>query len=122
VTTSQVATSQMYIFPSGNFPKVRLGLLRRRRLQRGRTLQLGWARGPNAAARTDLGSCRPQKLNIWEITIWKNTLGQLPLGKFFSSKVPNIQILPIRPAVRRLTPATVPARRPVSRAIPNTLS
>ena len=33
VTISQVATSQMYNFPSDNFPQVRLGPLRRRRLQ-----------------------------------------------------------------------------------------
>ena len=41
VKNSQVATFQMFNFSSGNFPKVRLGPLRPRRLQ--------W--GPSAAAR-----------------------------------------------------------------------
>ena len=35
VSISQVTTSQMWNFPSGNFPKVRLGPLRRRRPQWG---------------------------------------------------------------------------------------
>ena len=47
-----VATSQMCNFLNGNFPKVRLGLLRRRRLHRGRALRLGWDSGPSDAART----------------------------------------------------------------------
>ena len=47
VTISQVATSQMC-----NFPKFRLGLLRRRRLQSGRALRLGWAIGTSGAAIT----------------------------------------------------------------------
>jgi len=45
VTKSQVATSQMCNFPTGNFPKVSLGLLWRRRLKWGRALRPGWARG-----------------------------------------------------------------------------
>ena len=32
-------------FPRGNFPKVRIGPLRHHRLQWGRALKLGWARG-----------------------------------------------------------------------------
>ena len=54
------------IFPKRQLPKVRLGLLRRCRLQWSQSLRLGWARGlsaaaeqatgPNAAARADLGS------------------------------------------------------------------
>jgi len=36
-TTSQVTIFQICNFPSGNFLKVRLGLLRRRRLQWGRS-------------------------------------------------------------------------------------
>ena len=47
-TISQVATAQMCNFPSGNFPKVRIGLLRRCRLQ--------W--GPSAAAMMGLGTER----------------------------------------------------------------
>ena len=35
MTISQVATTQVFNFPSGNFPKDRLGPLRRRRLQWG---------------------------------------------------------------------------------------
>ena len=68
-------------FPSGNFPKVRLGLLRRRRLH--------W--GPSAAARMGqrgraLRLEQTWKVFAWEIAhlgsvdIWENTLG-LPLGK-----------------------------------------
>jgi len=43
VTISQKTTSQMYNFPNGNFPKVRLGPLRCLRLQL----------RPSAAARTE---------------------------------------------------------------------
>ena len=50
-------------FPSGNFPKVRLGPLRRRN------------EGPSIAARTDLGSC----------TVGKLPLGENPLGKYLTS-------------------------------------
>jgi len=56
-----VATSQMCKFPSGNFPKIRLGFLLRRRLQL----------GPRAVARTELGSCR----------VGNCTVRKLPLGK-----------------------------------------
>ena len=61
-------TSQMCNFPSGNFPKVRLGPLRSRRLQLGPS---DAARGPSTTARTDLG-----------VAIWDNTLGKLPLSEF----------------------------------------
>ena len=61
VTISKVATSQMYSFPSDNFPKARLGLLR---LQRDWALRVWLARGPSAAASTDLGS-----LHIWKVVI-----------------------------------------------------
>ena len=60
VNISQAATSLKCNFPSGNFPKVRLGPLRRRRLE--------W--GPSAAARTDFGSCR----------LVNCTFGKIPLG------------------------------------------
>jgi len=48
VMIPQMATSQTCNFQNGNFPKVRLGPPRRRRLQ--------W--GPRAAARMDLGADR----------------------------------------------------------------
>ena len=55
-------------FPRGNFLKVRLALLRRRRLQ----LE------PSAAARTGYG--RALRLGqTWEFVSWENTLGKLPL-------------------------------------------
>jgi len=59
-------------FPGGNFLKVRLGPLRRRRLQwdgeLSTTARTGW--GPSAAARTELGSCR-----LGNCTFWKLALG-----------------------------------------------
>ena len=67
VTISQVATTQMCNFQSGNFPKVRLGPLRRRRLQ--------WRVGPSAAATINLESCR----------LGNCTFGKLPLGKISNS-------------------------------------
>ena len=45
-------------FSSGNFPKVRLGHRRHRRLEWGAYRRLEQASVPGAAARTDLGSCR----------------------------------------------------------------
>ena len=83
VSISQVANSQMCYLPSNNFPKVRLGPLRHSGLQwGGRALRLGRPRGPsiaaitgyggpNAAARTELGSCR----------LGNSTFGKFPLGK-----------------------------------------
>ena len=59
-------------FPSGNFSKVRLGLLRHRRLQWGPSAALGWARD---------GSRALQLGETWEVATWENTLGKLPLGK-----------------------------------------
>jgi len=68
-------------FPSGKFPKVRLGPLRRCRLQWGpsattrmglRAERCGWDR---------LGKLPLGKFHIWEVSTWKNTLGKLPLGK-----------------------------------------
>ena len=77
-------------FPSCNFPKDRLGTLRRCRLQWGQELRLGWARGPrtmtstgwglSAVARTELGICC---LGNW-------TFGKLPFGKNPLKKLPNI--------------------------------
>ena len=59
---SQVTISQLSNFPSSNFPKVRLDLLRRHRLQ--------W--GQSAAARTDLGNRK----------VGKFTLGDTPSGRW----------------------------------------
>ena len=75
VTISKVATSQIYIFSSDNFPKVRLGLLRRHRLPRDWALRIGLARGPSAAASTDLGSFR-----LGNCTFGKLSPRKLPLG------------------------------------------
>ena len=88
---SQVATSQMCNFPSGNFPKVRLGPLRRRRLQWGPSVaacmgQGAERRGQNrveadccCAARTDLGSCRLGNCRFGKLPLGKN-----PLGKYLT--------------------------------------
>ena len=84
---SKVTISQLLNFPSGNFPKVRSGLLRHRRLQL----------GPNAAARgaercdsDRLGKLPLGRLHGWEVFTWENTLGNLPLevkrlGKYLPS-------------------------------------
>ena len=80
-----------YNFSSGNFPKVRLGLLRRRRLQGrakrcgwdwqgGRALQLEQARGCTLQL-DKFGTLLLQKWQIWEVTIWEIILGKLLLGK-----------------------------------------
>jgi len=37
--------------------------------------------GPSAAVRTDLGSYRLGKLDIWEVATQEDTLGKLPIGK-----------------------------------------
>ena len=84
------AISQMCNFPRGNFPKVRLGPLRRRRLQweaerRGYNRLLGWALW--------LGQ-------TWEVAAWEIArLGSFYLGKYpwevatwekYFGKVPNV--------------------------------
>ena len=63
VSISQVATSQMCNFPRGKFQKVRLGPLRRRRLQwGGRALRLG---------------------QTWEVAVWEIAhLRSFHLGKY----------------------------------------
>ena len=75
-----VATSQMFNFSSGNFPKVRLGLLRHRRLQSDRLLLLELARWLSAAARTDLVSFR-----LINSTFGKLALKKRPLLKYLTS-------------------------------------
>jgi len=94
VTIYQVSISQMYIFPSGNFLKIRLGLLRRRKLLRvercsydrlgGRVLRLdGGARRLGqtlefAALEIGyLGSCHLGKYP-WEAAAWEKFFGKVP--------------------------------------------
>ena len=79
-TISQVATSQLYNLPSGIFPKVRLGRLRRRRLHWGRALLLGQTWEVAALKIANLGSCRLRKY-LWGVAAWENTFGELPLEK-----------------------------------------
>ena len=88
----------MFNFPSGYFPKVRLGPLKRRKLQRGWMLRLELARGssataigPSATARTDLGSCYKGKYP-WEVATWENTPGKLLLGKMRLRKYQTSQL------------------------------
>ena len=90
VTISQVATCQMCNFPSNiSFPKVRLGPLRSHRLQWGnRPLRIRMDKGPerrgqnrsrpSTATRTDSGSCRLEKLHIWEVATWEKSFGKIP--------------------------------------------
>jgi len=90
---SQVATFQMFNFPSGNFPKVRLGPLRRRRLQWGPIAAARMREGPKTMART--GWDRALRLGqtcqvaAWEISFMGRChLGKYPWEKSFG-KVPN---------------------------------
>ena len=71
VTVSPVVTFQLCNFQSGNFPKVRLGPLRRRRMQWGAE-RCGWDR---------LGKLSLRKFLIWEVATLENNLGKLPLEK-----------------------------------------
>ena len=70
VKISLVATFQRCNFPSGNFPKVSIGPVRRLRLQ--------W--GPNATTRID----------IYEVATWENTPWEVATREKFFGKVPNI--------------------------------
>ena len=87
MATSQVTTPQLFNFPSGNFPKVRLGLSRRRRLHLGgRAQRLGYAWGRVLRLR-----------QTWEVVAWEIAqLGSFHLGKYPFKKafgnVPNINI------------------------------
>ena len=86
-------------FPSGNFPKVRLGLLRRRRLHQGPSAAARMGiEGQSAAACTDLesfclGNCTLRKCchlgkYPWEVAAWKNTFGKVPNILETTSTVP----------------------------------
>ena len=78
----QVATSQVCNFPSGNFPKVRLGPLRRCRLQWGRALRLGWAGG------RVLRLGQTWEVAAWEIAhLWKLPFGKISLGSCHLGKI-----------------------------------
>ena len=84
-------------FPSDNFPKVKLGPLRRRRLQWGpsATARLGQGPGQNRVWAERCSQDRLEmlpfgKLPFWEVAIWENTLGKLslwenPCGKYLTS-------------------------------------
>ena len=75
VNIFQVATSEMCNF-STSYKGQRLGLLKRRMLQK----------GPSAAPWTDFVR------NCWEIAICVNTLGNLPLGEMPLEKYPTKNI------------------------------
>ena len=92
---SQVATSQMCNFPNRNFPKVRLCLLRRRKAAMGAEQcdYYGLGRpsaaartgcGPNAASRTDWGSCRLGNFTFGKFLLGKIALGSYRLGKYLT--------------------------------------
>ena len=49
-------------------------------------LQLEQARGPSAAARTNLGSCRLENCTFGKLLIGKLPLGKRPLGKNLTFK------------------------------------
>ena len=73
-------------FPSCDFPKVRLGLLRRRKRLWDRTLWLELTRNYTLILR-----------QTWEVAAWlvKCTVGKLPLGKRPSGKYLPLYMLPI---------------------------
>ena len=74
VTITQVATSQICNFPSGNLLKPHNSF---------RALQLGWDRGPSAEARTGYGDkhCDSERL------------GKLPFGKMHLGKYLTLSLL-----------------------------
>ena len=72
-------------FPSGNFPKVQFPKQKIFKgaagYKKGRALQIGWAMGPRAVARTDLGS-----FHLGNCKVRKLELGEMPLGKYLKSR------------------------------------
>ena len=94
VTASQLATSQLCNFPSGNFLKVRLGPLRRCRLQKGPSAVARIGQGAERSGQNRLGAeCCGQnilgklplgKLHIWEVAALENAFGKLPKIKIKS--------------------------------------
>ena len=102
VTIFHVAASQMCNFPSGNFPKVRLGPLRRSRLQCEPSTadRFGWGTKRcsqnrlrlRTAARIHLGSYRMGNCTFGKLPHGENTLEKLPLGTFVWKKdIPHSQ-------------------------------
>ena len=88
VTISQLATSQICNFPGGNFPMVRLDLLRcRTGCKGGQALWLEQARGPSSAARTDLGRWRLGNCTAGKLLVGKISLGSRRLGKAFGKNL-----------------------------------
>ena len=81
VTISQVAASQMCNFPSGNFPKVRLGPLRRSRLQCEPSTadRMGWGTKRCSQNRLRLRTTARIHLGSYRMGNW--TFGKLPHGK-----------------------------------------
>ena len=83
----------MYSYPCSNFPKDRLGSLKRCRLQQGpsavaRMGQVAERRGYNMPGeggkhcfQDRLGKLPLGLLHIWEVATWEDTLGKLPFGK-----------------------------------------
>ena len=63
--------------PSGNFPKVRLGPLRRRRLQWGQARRLGRTWEVAAWEIAHLGSCHLGKYP-WKVNAWEKAFGKVP--------------------------------------------
>ena len=85
VTISKGATSQMFNFSSGNFPKVWLGAADcngRGRGLVGRAPRQEEASGPSAVVRTDLGSCRLVNCTVKKLPLGKIPLGRCHLGKY----------------------------------------
>ena len=76
--TSQVATSQMFNFPSGNFPYVRLGLCGATSCNGGRALRIRFARGRAPRLQQDGG-----RGQTWEVAVWEIAhLGSCHLRKY----------------------------------------
>ena len=80
---SHVKTSQMCSFPSGNYPKVRLRLLRRQRLQFWPSVAVRQAKESNAAVRTGYGTNATAIGQPWEVAAWNIVqLGSCHMGKY----------------------------------------
>ena len=91
-----MATSQMFIFSSGNFPKDKLGPLGPSALGWGKDWLGGWAlrleqaRGPSAVAMTYLGNCSLENCKFGKLPLRKIPLQEVAAWKKVFGKVPNI--------------------------------
>ena len=81
VTIFHVAASQMCNFPSGNFPKVRLGPLRRSRLQCEPSTadRFGW--GTKRCSQNRLRLRTAARIHLGSYRMGNCTFGRLPHGK-----------------------------------------